>query len=187
MTRSRRSAPTSRRPGSRIAAELTGPALAEGGDTLWLDDDDARRRARLPDERDRSRTDRGRAPGGRRAHGRPPAPPRSRRGAPPAVVDQPARRRSRARLPAAAAGAARAAAREAGRRHGRGAGRGVRVDGLQRARVWRRGSASLSTATRRRAGVWKRQAWRCALYAGEELSRKGDGGPTCLTRPLARG
>jgi len=25
------------------------------------------------------------------------------------------------------------------------------------------------------------------LYAGEELSRKGDGGPTCLTRPLARG
>ena len=25
------------------------------------------------------------------------------------------------------------------------------------------------------------------LYAGQELSRKGDGGPTCLTRPLARG
>jgi len=25
------------------------------------------------------------------------------------------------------------------------------------------------------------------LHAGEELSRKGDGGPTCLTRPLARG
>ena len=25
------------------------------------------------------------------------------------------------------------------------------------------------------------------VYAGEELSRKGDGGPTCLTRPLARG
>lgn len=24
------------------------------------------------------------------------------------------------------------------------------------------------------------------VYAGEELSRKGDGGPTCLTRPLAR-
>jgi N-dimethylarginine dimethylaminohydrolase len=24
-------------------------------------------------------------------------------------------------------------------------------------------------------------------YAGEELSRKGDGGPTCLTRPLERG
>jgi N-dimethylarginine dimethylaminohydrolase len=24
-------------------------------------------------------------------------------------------------------------------------------------------------------------------YRGEELSRKGDGGPTCLTRPLARG
>lgn len=25
------------------------------------------------------------------------------------------------------------------------------------------------------------------VYAGEDLSRKGDGGPTCLTRPLARG
>jgi N-dimethylarginine dimethylaminohydrolase len=24
------------------------------------------------------------------------------------------------------------------------------------------------------------------VYAGEELSRKGDGGPTCLTRPLLR-
>ena len=25
------------------------------------------------------------------------------------------------------------------------------------------------------------------LYVGDELSRKGDGGPTCLTRPLLRG
>jgi N-dimethylarginine dimethylaminohydrolase len=25
------------------------------------------------------------------------------------------------------------------------------------------------------------------VYAGEDLSRKGDGGPTCLTRPLVRG
>ncbi len=24
-------------------------------------------------------------------------------------------------------------------------------------------------------------------YAGQEISRKGDGGPTCLTRPLERG
>jgi dimethylargininase len=24
-------------------------------------------------------------------------------------------------------------------------------------------------------------------YRGEEISRKGDGGPTCLTRPLERG
>ena len=24
-------------------------------------------------------------------------------------------------------------------------------------------------------------------YIGEEISRKGDGGPTCLTKPLARG
>jgi N-dimethylarginine dimethylaminohydrolase len=33
----------------------------------------------------------------------------------------------------------------------------------------------------RRAGVDVR------TYRGEEISRKGDGGPTCLTRPLARG
>ena len=38
MTRSRRSAPTWRRTRIPIAAELTAPALAEGGDTLWLDD-----------------------------------------------------------------------------------------------------------------------------------------------------
>jgi len=25
------------------------------------------------------------------------------------------------------------------------------------------------------------------VYKGEELSLKGDGGPTCLTRPLLRG
>jgi N-dimethylarginine dimethylaminohydrolase len=25
------------------------------------------------------------------------------------------------------------------------------------------------------------------VYSGDELSRKGDGGPTCLTRPLLRG
>jgi arginine deiminase len=24
-------------------------------------------------------------------------------------------------------------------------------------------------------------------YKGDEISRKGDGGPTCLTRPLLRG
>jgi arginine deiminase len=24
------------------------------------------------------------------------------------------------------------------------------------------------------------------VYRGEEISRKGDGGPTCLTRPLVR-
>jgi hypothetical protein len=24
------------------------------------------------------------------------------------------------------------------------------------------------------------------VYSGDEISRKGDGGPTCLTRPLLR-
>jgi N-dimethylarginine dimethylaminohydrolase len=41
-----------------------------------------------------------------------------------------------------------------------------------------------SPETRRRmeaAGVEVR------TYRGDEISRKGDGGPTCLTRPLARG
>ncbi len=41
-----------------------------------------------------------------------------------------------------------------------------------------------NTVTRRRmeeAGVTVR------VYSGEELSRNGDGGPTCLTRPLLRG
>ena len=41
-----------------------------------------------------------------------------------------------------------------------------------------------NTETRRRleaAGV------DLVVYAGDELSCKGDGGPTCLTRPFARG
>ena len=58
---------------------------------------------------------------------------------------------------------------------------------MQRARA--RASRARSTLdgnpeTRRRleaAGV------EVTLYAGDELSRKGDGGPTCLTRPLLRG
>ena len=36
--RRRRWRPTSRRPECPIAAELTAPACAEGGDTLWLDE-----------------------------------------------------------------------------------------------------------------------------------------------------
>ena len=40
--------------GVPIAAELTAPALAEGGDALWLDREDARRGPRLPDERKRA-------------------------------------------------------------------------------------------------------------------------------------
>ena len=37
--------------GVPIAAELTAPALAEGGDAFWLDEQNAGRRPRLPDER----------------------------------------------------------------------------------------------------------------------------------------
>ena len=60
------------------------------------------------------------------------------------------------------------------------------LHGLQRARAGAAGRprARRQPGTRSRleaAGVEVR------VYAGEELSRKGDGGPTCLTRPLARG
>jgi N-dimethylarginine dimethylaminohydrolase len=40
-----------------------------------------------------------------------------------------------------------------------------------------------SPETRRRM---ERAGVDVAVYHGEEISRKGDGGPTCLTRPLLR-
>ena len=78
---------------------------------LWLDERHAPRRARLPDERRRHRGARAALPGAEVVavdlpHWRGP-----RRGHAPALADQPARRRPRARLPAAAAGTARRAAR----------------------------------------------------------------------------
>ena len=50
-----------------------------------------------------------------------------------------------------------------------------------RASRWR------SRATRRRAGGWRPPGSRFAPMKGSEISRKGDGGPTCLTKPLERG
>lgn len=41
-----------------------------------------------------------------------------------------------------------------------------------------------NTETRRRL---ERAGVDVTVYAGDEISRKGDGGPTCLTRPLLRG
>ena len=51
---------------------------------------------------------------------------------------------------------------------------------------WARERHSHWTATRKRAEGWKRQEWTCRSTQGDEISRKGDGGPTCLTRPLLR-
>ena len=65
-------------------------------------------------------------------------------------------------------------------------GRGVPDDGSERAGIGPRVALALAgnPETRRRmeaAGVEVRS------YEGDEISRKGDGGPTCLTKPLARG
>ena len=146
----------------------------------------ARRRPRLPDERRRHR---GVATGASRRGGdgvRPAAPPRARRGAAPALADQPARGRPRGRLPAAPSGPARRAARRARHPARRGAGRGVRLDRPATCSRSRRASGSRSTATPRPGAGSRPQASRCRRTAGDELSRKGDGGPTCLTRPLLR-
>ena len=67
----------------------------------------------------------------------------------------------------------------------RGAGRGVRDDGPERPRARPRRALALegNDETRRRmeaAGV------EVVTYKGDEISRKGDGGPTCLTRPILR-
>ena len=54
--RGRRIGPTSPRPGPTCSRGWSAPATAEGGDMLWLDEQDARRRPRLPDERSRRRS-----------------------------------------------------------------------------------------------------------------------------------
>ena len=66
-----------------------------------------------------------------------------------------------------------------------GAGRGVRVDGPNVLALGPRVALALAgnDESRRRmeaAGVDVR------VYAGEHISRPGDGGPTCLTRPILR-
>ena len=73
-----------------------------------------------------------------------------------------------------------------GDRARRGARRGVRDHGRRTssrsALAWR----SHSTATTRRAGGVEAQASTCASTSGDELSRKGDGGPTVPDAPLLR-
>ena len=106
----------------------------------------------------------------------------ARRGDAPHVVHLAARPRPRARLPAARAGAAPRAARRARDRDRRGAGRGVRDAGPERPRARPALTRSPSTATPRRGGAWSAPGVDVVVYRGDEISRKGDGGPTCLTR-----
>ena len=68
---------------------------------------------------------------------------------------------------------------------GRGAGRGVRDDGANVLALGPRRALALegNDETRRRL---ERAGVDVVTYRGDEISRKGDGGPTCLTRPLLR-
>ena len=85
-------------------------------------------------------------------------------------------------LTAGAPGATPDRARDPDRRD---SGRRVRDDGRERARAPPRVALALegNDETRRRL---ERAGVDVAVYSGDEISRKGDGGPTCLTRPLLR-
>ena len=74
---------------------------------------------------------------------------------------------------------------ERGDRRRRGARRGVRVQGPNVLALGPRRALALegNDETRRRM---ERAGVDVVTYRGDEISRKGDGGPTCLTRPLLR-
>ena len=172
------------RAGVPVAGRLERP-MGRGRRLLLARRAHAARRLRLPHERGRDRAPARAAARRRGARVRPSPLARTRRGDAPDVADQPAGARPRRRLPAASADAAGPAAR------------GARMSSSSRSRTrsstrWAptsspspRGSRSRSRATRRPAAAWSGRASRCSTYRGEELS-KGDGGPTCLTRPLLR-
>ena len=173
--------------GIDVLARLEAPATAEGGDMLWLDERTLvlGRGYRTNDSRRRGAT-RG-APRRRGARRGPAALPRPRRGDAPALAHLAARGRPRGRLPAAAC---RCGWSSCSRQRGVGF---VEVPdeefesmACNVLALAPRVALTLdgNPETRRRleaAGVDVR------VYPGEELSRKGDGGPTCLTRPLVRG
>ena len=68
----------------------------------------------------------------------------------------------------------------------RGARRRVRHAGPERARARAACGAGRSTATPRPRRRMEAAGVDVRTFAGPEISRKGDGGPTCLTRPLDR-
>ena len=146
---------------------------------------DPPRRSLLPHERRRDRGASPAAAGGRCARVRPSACARSSRGAAPPFAHQPDLTATRGRLPVAPA-------RTAG-----GASRRTRESASstsprKSSRRWGRTSSdsttgherSHSTATTSRDGAWRRSGVEVLVYKGDEISRKGDGGPTCLTLPL---
>ena len=170
--------------GIAVLARLEEPATAEGGDMLWLDGETlVVGRGYRPN--DAEPTLRG-VPARRRDRCRPSSPPRSRRGDAPVLPDQPARRRPRGR---SACPDARAVCRVA---------RVTRIELVHvpdgefetmacnvLALAPRRALAlDGNPETRRRT---RRPASRPGLLFGRRASRKGDGGLTCLTRPLLRG
>ena len=180
------SRPTLESAGVPVAATLEEPALAEGGDTLWLDERTLLVGHRLPHERGGGRGARGGVSGGRGGRVRPAALERRRRGHAPALVHLAARPRSRARVPAARAGAAAAAARRArDRASSRCPDEEFESQGPNVLALGPRRALALdgNPETRRRM---ERAGVDVVVYRGEEISRKGDGGPTCLTRPLLR-
>ena len=172
--------------GVPVVSRIAAPATAEGGDTVWLDRETLlvghgyRTGAAGIDGSARC------VPGRRGGRARPPALERCRRGDAPDVVHLSARPRPRARVPAHRAGAAAGAARRARDRDRRGAGRRVRVDGPQRARARPAAGSRSRRATTRRGGAWSAAGVDVVTYAGDHISRLGDGGPTCLTRPILR-
>ena len=145
----------------------------------------AARRPRLPHRSGRDRCAPRRLPGRRGDRVRPSSLGRRRRGHAPHVADLASRRRSRSRLPADRARAADGAARRARDRGRRGPGRGVRDDGLERPRA-RAAARARARGERRDATRLERAGVEVVTYSGDHISRLGDGGPTCLTRPLLR-
>ena len=171
--------------GIPVAHEVAEPAIAEGGDTVWLDE-----RTLLVGHGYRTNgagiaAARGRFPGRRGDRVRPAALERRRRGDAPDVARLAARRRSRARLPAARPVRLLELLAE----------RGIRTVEVPDAEFETLGSNVLALGPRRALALegndeTRRRLERAGVdivtYRGEEISRKGDGGPTCLTRPILR-
>ena len=169
--------------GVPVAATLEAPATVEGGDTLWLDE---RRSSsgRLPHEPRRRSRAAGRVSRRRGDRLRPAALARRGRGDAPDEPDLAARPRPRPRLPAHRAGAASSCSPSAGSSSSRFRTRSSRRWARTCSRS-ARGGRSRSKETRD-APPDGADGVDVAVYRGDEISRKGDGGPTCLTRPLLR-
>ena len=179
-TKSRRS-DRPRAAGVPIAAELTAPALAEGGDTFWLDESTlvvglgyrtneagaAQLAVALPGVEVFTSTCRTTTDASEVLHLLSLISP----------LDEDLARR----LPAAdARSAGGAASRSAGSNSSRSPTRSSTSMGCNVLALGAASRRSRSTATPRPAGAWKPPGVDVRVYPGEELSRKGDGGPPAL-------